>query len=174
MFKKKNELHKLETKILSLFKSKSKAVLNYKQVAGALNVKDTKGRNYIIKVLNGLLNSKQLKSFQKGQFQYNTSEINKKTSLLTIIPSGKGVVIVDGHNKELIVPKKELNKGLNGDIVEVSIHKKNNEFEAHIEKIITRSKKEFVGVLDKQNDFGFVLCRNARMYTDLFIERSEL
>ena len=174
MFKKKNELHKLETKILSLFKSKSKAVLNYKQVAGALNVKDTKGRNYIIKVLNGLLNSKQLKSFQKGQFQYNTSEINKKTSLLTIIPSGKGVVIVDGHNKELIVPKKELNKGLNGDIVEVSIHKKNNGFEAHIEKIITRSKKEFVGVLDKQNDFGFVLCRNARMYTDLFIERSEL
>ena len=68
--------------------------------------------------------------------------------------------------------KKELNKGLNGDTVEVSIHKKNNEFEAHIETIITRSKKEFVGVLDKQNDFGFVLCRNARMYTDLFIERS--
>ena len=50
MFKKKNELHKLETKILSLFKSKSKAVLNYKQVAAALDVKDTKGRNYIIKV----------------------------------------------------------------------------------------------------------------------------
>ena len=49
MFKEKNELHKLETKILSLFKSKSKDVLNYKQVAAALDVKDTKGRNYIIK-----------------------------------------------------------------------------------------------------------------------------
>ena len=174
MFKEKNELHKLETKILSLFKSKSKDVLNYKQVAAALDVKDTKGRNYIIKVLNKLLNNKQLQSFQRGQFLYNTSVINKVTTLLTIIPSGKGVVTVEGYNKELVVPKKELNKGLNGDTVEVSIHKKNNEFEAHIETIITRSKKEFVGVLDKQNDFGFVLCRNARMYTDLFIERSEL
>ena len=115
MFKKKNELHKLETKILSLFKSKSKAVLNYKQVAAALDVKDTKGRNYIIKVLNRLLNNKHLKSFQRGQFQYNTPIINTVTTLLTIIPSGKGVVTVDGYNKELVVPKKELNKGLNGD-----------------------------------------------------------
>ena len=94
MFKEKNELHKLETKILSLFKSKSKAVLNYKQVAAALDVKDTKGRNYIIKVLNKLLNNKQLQSFQRGQFLYNTSVINKVTTLLTIIPSGKGVVTV--------------------------------------------------------------------------------
>ena len=101
-------------------------------------LKIQKGRNYIIKVLNGLLNNKQLKSFQRGQFQYNTPIINTITTLLTIIPSGKGVVTVDGYNKELVVPKKELNKGLNGDTVEVSIHKKNNEFEAHIETIIKR------------------------------------
>jgi len=106
MFKKKNELHKLETKILSLFKSKSNAVLNYKQVAAALDVKDTKRRNYIIKVLNGLLNNKHLKSFKRGQFQINIPIINTITTLLTIIPSGKGVVTVDGLIKNLLFQKK--------------------------------------------------------------------
>ena len=49
MFKKKNELHKLETKILSLFKSKSKAVLNYKQVAVLLMLKIQKEEIILLK-----------------------------------------------------------------------------------------------------------------------------
>ena len=93
MFKKKNELHKLETKILSLFKSKSNAVLNYKQVAAALDVKDTKGRNYIIKVLNGLSNNNQLQSSQRGQFQYNIPIINKVTTLLTLFHQEKELLL---------------------------------------------------------------------------------
>ena len=174
MSKKKKELHQLESKVISLFKSKFQAVLNYKQVASALDVNDTNGINYIIRILNNLLSKQLIKLSKKGYYQYNKFYLNVVITELIVIPSGKGVVKISGYDDELVIPKKYLNKGLHGDTVEVSIHKTENLLEAHVEKIISRGNKEYVGVFDRQKDFGFVLCRNARMYTDLFIERSEL
>ncbi|MDG1341778.1 MAG: ribonuclease R [Flavobacteriaceae bacterium] len=174
MSKKKKERYQLEGKIISLFKSRPKAVLNYKQIAAALDIKDTKGRNNIIKVLNTLHSQDQLDALKPGQYQFNNSSVELVSTQLTIIPSGKGVVKVDGYDEELIVPKKFLNKGLHGDQIEISIHKKNKQVEAHVENILERSNREYVGVFERQKDFGFVLCRSGRMYTDLFIEREEL
>ncbi|MDO7575866.1 MAG: hypothetical protein MUQ86_03125, partial [Flavobacteriaceae bacterium] len=91
MSKKKKERYQLEGKIISLFKSRPKAVLNYKQIAAALDIKDTKGRNNIIKVLNTLHSQDQLDALKPGQYQFNNSSEELVSTQLTIIPSGKGV-----------------------------------------------------------------------------------
>lgn len=174
MSKKKKEKSHLEFKILSLFKSRPKVFLNYKQIAAALDIKDTKGRNNIIKVLNTLYRQEKITSSKKGQYQFNATSLELFTTQLTIIPSGKGVVRIEGYDDELVVPRKFLNKGLHGDTVEISIQRKNKIAQAHVETILERANKEYVGVFERHKDFGFVLCRNGRMYTDLFIERNEL
>ena len=51
MSKKKKELKGLERKITTLISSPTLKEFNYKQIAFALGVKDTKGRNVIIKIL---------------------------------------------------------------------------------------------------------------------------
>lgn len=124
MSKKKKELYRLEAKIITLFKDRTNAVLNYKQIASALDIKDTKGRNNIIRILNTLHSQERLKSSKRGQYQYNTASLELVTTSLIIIPSGKGVVKIDGYEEELIVPRKFLNKALHGDTVEISIHRK--------------------------------------------------
>ena len=174
MSKKKKELYRLEAKIITLFKDRTNAVLNYKQIASALDIKDTKGRNNIIRILNTLLSQERLKSSRRGQYKYNKASIELVTTSLIIIPSGKGVVKIEGYKEELIVPRKFLNKALHGDTVEISIHRKNKIVEAHVETIVERTKKEYVGVFERHKDFGFVLCRNGRMYTDLFIQKDDL
>ena len=174
MSKKKKEKSHLEFKILSLFKKRPKVLLNYKQIAAALDIKDTKGRNNIIKVLNTLYRQEKITSSKKGQYQFNATSLELFTTQLTIIPSGKGVVRIEGYDDELVVPRKFLNKGLHGDTVEISIQRKNKIAQAHVETILARANKEYVGVFERHKDFGFVLCRNGRMYTDLFIERNEL
>jgi ribonuclease R/exosome complex exonuclease DIS3/RRP44 len=174
MSKKKKEQSHLEFKILSLFKKRPKVLLNYKQIAAALDIKDTKGRNNIIKVLNTLYRQEKITSSKKGQYQFNATSLELFTTQLTIIPSGKGVVRIEGYDDELVVPRKFLNKGLHGDTVEISIQRKNKIAQAHVETILERANKEYVGVFERHKDFGFVLCRNGRMYTDLFIERNEL
>ena len=67
MSKKKKELKKLEVKILSLLKNSPQSTFNYKQLAAKLNVRDTKGRNNIIRVLNLL---------QQKKYSFLSKEVN--------------------------------------------------------------------------------------------------
>jgi ribonuclease R/exosome complex exonuclease DIS3/RRP44 len=174
MSKKKKDLKRLERKILELFKNSPKAIFNYKQLASILEIRDTKGRNDIIRVLNQL-NSKQIiVSTQRGKYHFNRRRQKTEEAILRIIPTGKGVVMIENFEEELIVPKKKLSRALDGDLVKISIHRKDKFFEAHVESIIERAQKEYVGILERQKDFAFVNCRNSRSYTDFFIEKKDL
>jgi len=174
MSKKKKEYQRIERKILNLFRAHPKRVFNYKQLASHLEIRDTQGRNYIIRVLNILEKQQQLETIKKGQYRYKAPKIKYHETKLIVLPTGKGKVVLETHEEELLVPKKYLNKGLDGDYVSVSVHRKQDSYIAHVEEIIERNKKEYVGVLERQKEFGFVLCRKGSMYTDLFIQPSEL
>ena len=63
MSKKKKEQKGLERKITSLISSPALKEFNYKQIAFALGVNDTKGRNDIIKILNILLKKEKIIKF---------------------------------------------------------------------------------------------------------------
>ena len=146
MSKKKKDLKKLEAKILSLFKNSPTTIFNYKQIASKLDIGDTKGRNNIIRVLNLMHSKDLLLAEQRGKYKYNKKKVKTEETVLRIIPSGKGVVSIDSFPEELIVPRRYLNKALDGDLVEVSFHRKNNYFEAHVETITKRAEKEYVGI----------------------------
>ena len=172
MSKKKNELKRLENKILVLFKSNPSRFYNYKQIAASFDLKDTQGRNNLIIVLKQLETRKAIITKERGKYQFNLPIKRTKEFDLNMLPSGKGIIYSD--NIEYIIPKKKLNKALDGDRVSVSFHKKKDIVEGQVEKIIKRSIKEYVGVLERQKDFGFVLCKKGKMYTDLFISKGEL
>jgi len=174
MSQKKKDILNIETKILALLKSKPAKTMNESQIASFLNIKDSKTRSSIINTLSKLNNQNKINKLKNGCFIYISPKIERKEAELIIIPTGKGVVKIDGYDDEIFISKKHLNKALHGDIVEVSIIKKENKEEARVEHIKKRNNKEYVGVFDRQKDFGFVLCRNGRMYTDLFIERNEM
>ena len=174
MSQKKKDILNIETKILALLKSKSAKTMTESQIVSFLNIKDSKTRSSIINTLSKLNNQNKINKLKNGCFIYISPKIERKEAELIIIPSGKGVVKIDGYDDEIFISKKHLNKALHGDIVELSIIKKENKEEARVELIKKRNNKEYVGVFDRQKDFGFVLCRNGRMYTDLFIERNEM
>ena len=174
MSKKKKEYQRIERKILNLFRAQPKRVFNYKQLASHLETRDTQGRNNIIRVLNILHKQQQLEMIKKGRYRYKAPKIKYYQTKLIVLPTGKGKVILETHEEELLVPKKYLNKGLDGDLVSVSVHRKEEAYVAHVEEIIERNKKEYVGVLERQKEYGFVLCRKGSMYTDFFIQPREL
>ena len=124
MCKKKKDLKKLEAKILLLFQNSSHLEYNYKQLASKLKVRDTKGRNDIIRTLDILQKKGKLISEQRGKYKFNRTRVKKEEAELRIIPSGKGVVNLPSRKEDIIIPKKKLNKALDGDLVEISIHKK--------------------------------------------------
>ena len=171
---KKKQLKKIEIKTLSFLKSNTKKIFNYKQIALNFGINDTKGRNDIIKVLNILTIKNKIVEKKKGYFSILEKKQENYETELIILPTGKGKILMKDSREEIIIPKKKLNKGLDGDIVAVRVYTKKNIKEGEVINVIERKKREYVGILERKNDYGFVLCQKGNMYTDLFIEPNEI
>jgi ribonuclease R/exosome complex exonuclease DIS3/RRP44 len=176
MSKKKKDLKGLERKIKSFIGSKPNKEFNYKQIAFSLGVNDTKGRNDIIKILNRLLKKEQIIKVNKGKFVAPGIQSNTTEGVLEITSTGRGYVVCEDLDADVLVEQRNLNRGLHGDIVSVAVgeRKNKNKCEGKIIEIIERKKDVFVGVFEKNKDYAFVNTRNARMYTDFFIDKEEM
>ena len=176
MGKGKNKYRHLEKKILSFFRENPGKEYNYKQVAAVLDISDTRGRNELIKLMNLSVVNQQLSSPSKGKY---TLAVNKKQyhqGRLEVTSSGRGFVICEELEQDIHIPKNNINKAFNDDIVEVYTYKrkKKGNLEGEVVRIIERVKTSFVGILQIEKNYAFVLTRNARMYTDFFIDKKQL
>ena len=82
-------------------------------------------------------------------------------------------MILETHEEELLVPKKYLNKGLDGDLVSVSFIEKEEAYVAHVEEIIERKRKS-TSVSSSGKKSMALFCVEKGMYTDLFYTTSEI
>ena len=176
MSKKKKEIKGLERKITSLIINSPKKEFNYKQIAFTIGVNDTKGRNEIIKVLNTLLKKEKIISVGKGKFVAPAIQRETSEGVLEITSTGRGYVVCEDLDSDVMVEQRNLNKGLHGDRVKVVTGEKKykNKYEGKIVEVLERQKEVFVGVYQKSKEFAFVNTRNARMYTDFFITKEEM
>lgn len=176
IYKKKGKVVKDLTKnIFRILNEDSSKFFNYKQIAAKLNVSDTDGKNQIIKKLAELTGTKKIKEIDRGKFQINE---NRKYSLgtLDVTSNGNGYFITDDYEDDIFIPNINLGKGLQGDVVRAYVYKRkrSKKLEADVVEIIERAKTEFVGVLQKNKNFGFVICDNHKMYADIFISQNKM
>ncbi|WP_298515152.1 ribonuclease R [uncultured Kordia sp.] len=176
--KKKKKSHKipnLTDAILQIFKKSSNKVYNYKQIASKLNITDTSGRNQIIKTLKKLKAKQKIEEVDRGKYRV-VGSTEYYTGIVDMTSRGQGFVICDDFEEDIFVPSHKLNRALDGDEVEVYVYKRrrNNRPEGEITNIVKRKKTEFVGVLQMQKNFAFVVVSNQKMYTDIFVPKSKI
>jgi len=108
MSKNKKDSKGFEGKILRLFQSNNKKLYNFKQVSSILEIKDTQGKNNIIKTLNDLFISKRI--FKESEGRYGFIEDNKfyEEGIIEITSSGNGYLLMSG--KDIFISKKNINK----------------------------------------------------------------
>ena len=176
MGKGKNKYRHIEKKMLSFFRENPGKEYNYKQIAAVLNLRDTRGRNELIKFLNLNVASKQLLSPSRGKYTLAVTKKQYHRGILEVTSSGRGFVICEDLEQDISIPKNGINKAFNGDFVEVYCYKRKNNgsLEGEIVDIIERKKTTFVGILQIEKNYAFVLTRGARMYTDFFIDKNQL
>ena len=174
MSKKKKAQLRIEKKIIALFQNRPKQRMNFKQIAAALQIKDTQGRNDIIRSLGKLAQKKIIKNENRGQYVYHEDPKNLIEGQFTVLPNGKASIAL---NKEttILISKKNFGQALHGDLVKVSYqrNRKKEIWEGKVLSVTTRNTREYVGVLEIHKEFAFVLTRNIRMYTDFFIPKKQ-
>ncbi|WP_445456300.1 ribonuclease R [Flavobacterium sp. HNIBRBA15423] len=159
-------------KILSKEPSKS---FNYKQIAAALELNDTKSRNEIIRDLKLLKVQDKIHETEIGKYQIvSKSEYYEGTIDMTSRKSG--YFVCDELEDDVYVPFINLNHALDNDKVKAYIYNRRSSRkpEAEVLEILERAKTEFVGVIDIQKNFAFVTTTNAKMYTDIFIPKNKI
>ncbi|MBU3011453.1 ribonuclease R [Polaribacter vadi] len=176
IFKKKGKVIKdLTRNIFKILNEDSTKFYNYKQIAGKLGVSDTDGKTQILKKLAELTATKKIKEIDRGKYQINE---DRKYSIgtLDVTSSGNGYFISDDYEDDIFIPNINLGKGLHGDVVRAYVYqrKRSKKLEADVVEVIERAKTEFVGVLQKSKNFGFVICDNHKMYADIFISQNKM
>lgn len=176
--KKREKKHKIENlshTILEILRKDHNKSYNYKQIAAKLQVDDPSSRNQITKKLKDLQAKGSIQEVERGKYIITPSQ-NYYTGRLDISGRGQGYVIVDELDDDILIKNKNLNKSLNGDIVEVYAFKRKKEgkTEGEITKIIERKRTDYVGTIEVLDNFAFVDVSDNKMYTDIFIPKSKI
>jgi ribonuclease R/exosome complex exonuclease DIS3/RRP44 len=176
IYKKKGNIIKdLTRKILQLLNQSPTQNFNYKQIAAKLDLTDANARNQIIQKLESLKSQQKVEEVERGKFKilpmdkYYIGTIDATTN-------GNGYFICDDLEHDIYIPARNLNKALDKDTVKIYVYNRRNskKEEGDVVEIIKRFKTEFVGVLQLNRNFGFVVPDDAKMYADIFIPQKKL
>ncbi|WGF93474.1 ribonuclease R [Aequorivita marisscotiae] len=173
--KKTNKIENLSQTILNILRKDHSQAFNYKQIAAKLQLDDPSSRNQIIKKLKVLQGKGSIQEIDRGKYILTPSQ-NYYTGKVDIAGRGQGYIIVEDLEDDIYVSSKNLNKALNGDIVEVYVfkRKKGGKTEGEVTKIVERKRTEFVGTIQVQENFAFVEVTDYKMYTDIFIPKNKI
>ena len=162
-------------KILKLLAQNSTKSYNYKQIAAAFEVDDTKSRNEIIKELKYLASKEKIQEVDRGKFQI-VEKTDYVEGTLDMTSRKTAYFISEMLEDDVFIPTNNLNKALHGDKVKVYIYnrRRGKKPEGEVIEVLERKKDEFVGVIQMHEKFAFVISANPKMYVDLFIPKEKL
>ncbi|MBI6120321.1 ribonuclease R [Salegentibacter maritimus] len=176
--KKKNKSQyqgNLSKSILDILRKDAGKTFNYKQIAAKLGVNDARSRNNIIKKLAQLAAKKQIEEDGRGKFKIAKSN-DYYRAVIDMTTKGYAYAMVDELEDDVFISARDLNTAFNGDEVEIYIYnrRRSKKSEGEVTKIVKRKRTEFVGVLEMQKDFGFVVMSDPKMYTDIFVQKNKM
>ena len=164
------KISNLTNTILSILKKEKNKTFNYKQIAAKLGVDDASSRNQIIKKLQQLKAKQEIEEVERGKFRIIiTTEYH--TGILDISSKGSGYVICDDFNEDIFIASNNINKALDNDEVEVYVYKrrKRGKLEGEITQVLKRAKSDYVGVIQINKNYAFVVPDSSKMYKDIFV-----
>ena len=160
--------------IMSIFTSNPSQSLNYKQLAKELGAKDSTSKRLINEVLYELANQGALQEVYRGKFML-TMKTAAIEGVVEMERDGTAYVVTD-DNQEVFVSEYNLNHALHGDRVKVALtpKRRRKRMEAEVIEVVERAKRTFVGLIEVERNYAFVITDNKLMPYDIFIPKDGL
>ena len=169
--KKKNKDYSKD--ILVILQKNSGKSFSWKQIAEKLKATSTEMRNDLIISLAKLVKQSHISEITQGQYQALEATYYHR-GVVDMASNGNAYVICEDLEQDVFVPNNLLNKALHGDVVEVYVFPRRREkLEGEITQIIERKRTTFVGIVQMQKNFAFVIPTDRRMYTDIFVPKND-
>ena len=172
--------------ILKIFANNPFDSFNHKQVESRIGVHDKGSRQLVMATILELAEAKILIEDEnaRGKYKINPKNINDdllpKNYLIGTIDmkqTGKAYVIPQEEGREDVqISPNNIHHALHGDTVKVLMfpHRKMRKPEGQVVEILQRAKTRFVGIIQRQDRFAFMVSDSRTMVVDIFIPLSDL
>jgi ribonuclease R len=169
---KKKELIPLVTNFLTQNNDKQ---FNYKQIAAALDVRGEEGRRVLISVLDKLRDADVLLETSRGRYRINNRGLMLE-GRFERRSNGKNFFVPDDDGNIIYIPERNSKHAMNGDRVRVQLlaKRKRADTEGTVVEILERAQSRFVGILEVQKHFAFLVMDSKFLSNDIFIPKEEL
>ena len=172
--------------ILKVFAKTPFDSLNHKQISARIGATTKKARQEVIRSMQQLAEQGMITEDEhhQGRFHANLQRVpeelipkNFVVGTIDMKQTGKAYVIpTDEGMEDVLIAAPNTAHALHGDTVRVLMFPRRNMHkpEGQVVEILQRARTRFVGVVQRQSRFAFVVCDSRNMPTDIFIPLDDL
>ncbi len=175
----------LAKQILKVFVNNPFDAYNHKQINSRIGASSKAERQEVIRTIQHLAQEKHLiPDDHQGKYRINPKSIddelmpqNYVVGTIDMKQGGKAYVIPEEEGREDIqIAPNNTNHALHGDTVRVLMfpQRKMHKPEGQVVEILHRAKTRFVGVIQRQERFAFMVSDSRTMQVDIFIHNDDL
>ena len=172
--------------ILKIFANNPFEAFNHKQVSSRVGAHDKGSRQLVAATIQELAEAKILVEDEnaRGKYKINPKNINDDllpknyiVGTIDMKQTGKAYVIPKEEEREdVLIAPNNTRHALHGDTVKVLMfpQRKMHKPEGQVVEVLQRARTRFVGTLQLQNRFAFMVSDSRTMVVDIFIPLNEL
>jgi ribonuclease R len=164
----------LTNRIVHLFNTFPKEIMNYKQVSAEIGATSELNKQRVISILGNLSREDFLTLVDHGKYKLNglgTSAVGKFERR----SNGKNSFIPEDGGNPLFVAERNSMHAMDGDkvLVQILAKRKGRTPEAEVIEIIERKQHTFVGILEIGKHHAFVVTDSKILANDIFIPKDK-
>ena len=169
---KKKELSKA---VLDFFHAKQDEVISLKYIFSELKLTTHPLKMLCMDILSDLLADDYITEVDKNKYKLNNHGI-EMTGTFQRKSNGKNSFIPEGGGDPIFVAERSSAHAMNNDKVRIAFYAKRRgcEAEGEVIEILQRANDTFVGTLEVEKSYAFLVTENRTLANDIFIPKDKL
>ncbi len=165
----------LITAVANFLTQNNEKQFNYKQIAAALNVRGEESRGLLVNVLDKMRDDEMILESSRGRYRINDRGLLLE-GRFERRSNGKNFFVPDDDGNIVNIAERNSLHAMNGDRVRVQLlaKRRRSETEGAVIEILERAQNRFVGVLEVQKHFAFLVMDSKYLANDIFIPKEDL
>ncbi len=165
----------LRKRLEELFTKHPGLCYNYKQAAKQLEVKNMEAKRLIVEALEEMAEAGILARESRGRYK-SKSVGSYITGTVDLTAKGAAYIFSDECEEDVFVAFSNLKHALNGDKVKVLVYarRKSQRPEGEVVEILERKKSTFVGIIQRSENYAFLIPGGKELPYDVFVPLSHL
>lgn len=165
----------LATVLMDFFHTRQEEVISLKYLFAELHLTTHPLKMLCMDILADMLTDDYITEVDKNKYKLNNHGI-EMTGTFQRKSNGKNSFIPEGGGDPIFVAERNSAHAMNNDKVKIAFFakRKNHDAEGEVIEILERANDTFVGTLQVEKSYAFLVTENRTLANDIFIPRDKL